>query len=103
MIRWIASFLAMTNNFVRNDGQSSNSVNPDSDKIKVQGTRYKEQAEIHPLMNNHSNHINHSSDRFSTQITQIKQIFADKKKSAVICINLRHLSAYLNNAFKPNL
>jgi hypothetical protein len=30
--------------------------------------------------NNHSNHINHSSDRFSAQMTQILQIFADKKK-----------------------
>jgi hypothetical protein len=44
--------------------------------------------------NNHSNHINHSSDRFSMQMTQILQIFTDKKKSAVIFLNLRHLRAY---------
>jgi hypothetical protein len=31
---WIASFLAMTNNCVRNDGQSFNPVNPDSDRKK---------------------------------------------------------------------
>jgi hypothetical protein len=64
---WIASCLAMTNNCVRNDGQSPscssfNPVNPDSDN------------------NNHSNHINHSSDI--------------RKKSAGIFLNLRHLRAF---------
>jgi hypothetical protein len=31
--------------------------------------------------------------RIGTQMTQIKRIFADKKKSAVIFSNLRHLRA----------
>jgi hypothetical protein len=30
-------------------------------------------------------------------MTQIRQINTDKKKSAVICINLRHLRAYCLN------
>jgi hypothetical protein len=54
---------------------------------------------------NHLNHINHSSDRFSAQMTQIKQIFADKKK---ICGHLFKSASSVcllpyNKKFKTNL
>jgi hypothetical protein len=81
---WIASCLAMTNNCFRNDAQSlsCSSFNP-----------------VNPDSdnNNHSNHINHSSDK--------------RKKSAKICINLRHLRAFFwiasflamtNNCFRKD-
>jgi hypothetical protein len=108
----------MTNNCVRNDGQSYNPVNPDSDRKKGERTKgrkgegYKRQVKARPLVHLSTrlliNHLNHNSDKRGRMGESMKgrKVQATSISSWLACllpvaccllpISLTHLKLFLS-------